>query len=134
WFVLRTFYRYYFDTFGIDSHTFSFELPIKPTRFLTFYPFYRFHFQTASTFFEPFLQHNQDDRFYTSDYDLSGFTAHKYGLGLTYSPPEGIVSLRNIPFRNRTSAFDALFLRYARYYRSDELNAFIISSGVRFSF
>ena len=42
--VLRSYYRYYWDTFGVEAHTFNLEIPIKITNFIAFQPFYRIHF------------------------------------------------------------------------------------------
>jgi hypothetical protein len=134
WMIIRTFYRYYFDSFGISAHTASIELPIKPTRFLALYPFYRFHIQTASTYFKPFLKHTADEEFYTSDYDLSAFTSHKYGLGIKISPPLGIYTLRGVPFKNRSSSFKSIEVRGGQYFRSDGLNAYFISTDLSFVF
>ncbi|CAN0584632.1 unnamed protein product, partial [Ectocarpus sp. 12 AP-2014] len=53
-FVLRTFYRYYSDNWGITSHTANFELPIKLSDKFTVYPSYRFYQQTAADYFRPF--------------------------------------------------------------------------------
>jgi len=134
WLVMRVFYRYYFDSFGITTHTASVEFPVKPNRFFTVYPFYRYHTQTASTYFKPFLQHNPNEEYYTSDYDLSAFDSHKFGLGVKYSPPFGIYSTRMIPYVNRKGTFKSIELRAARYLRSDELKAFIISTSMSFTF
>lgn len=140
WLIIRSFYRYYFDSFGIKAHTASVEIPIKPNRFLSFYPFYRYHIQTAAKYFAPFLSHSPDllysdtEAYYTSDYDLSAFHSHKYGLGIKFSPPLGIKSWREMPFKQRTSSFKSVELRFGQYIRSDGLKAFIVSSGLSFSF
>lgn len=134
WLILRTFYRFYFDSFGMTAHTLSVEAPIKPTRFLSVTPFYRFHTQTAIDYFYPFLQADQAADFYTSDYDLAGLTSHKYGIGLKLSPAFGIYSARGKPFANRTSSFRSLEIRLARYERSDQLRAFMASTTLSFSF
>ncbi len=134
WLVVRSFYRYYFDSFGINAHTVSLEFPIKPTRFISMYPFYRFHTQTAASYFAPFFEHTTDETYYTSDYDLSAFSSHKYGVGIKYSPALGIISLKEFPFQQRTSTFKSIELRVGKYSRSDGLSSFIISSGLSFSF
>lgn len=134
WLILRTFYRFYFDSFGMTAHTFSIEVPVKPTRFLSIYPFYRFHTQTAIDYFYPFLKADREAEYYTSDYDLSGLTSHKYGLGIKLSPAFGIWSVRGKPFPRRTSSFKAFEVRLARYERSDQLKAFMVSTSLSFSF
>ena len=49
--TLRTYYRYYYDDWGINSHTINLELPVKLTDNFTFYPSYRFYSQSKSDFF-----------------------------------------------------------------------------------
>ena len=116
---IRGFYRFYNDNFGIRAHTFELELPVKVTPFFVAYPFYRYHTQTASTYFAPFAQHSIADEFYTCDYDLAAFAAHKVGLGLRYSPVYGIGRF-HVPGKNaqglpRVMRFKSLDLRYAHY-------------------
>ena len=123
---IRCFYRFYNDNFGIQAHTFELELPVKVTPFFVLYPFYRYHQQTASTYFAPYLGHSVADKYYTSDYDLSGFTAHKTGLGLRYSPVYGIgrfhVPGHDRAGRARVMRFRSVDLRYAHYQRSTDLH------------
>lgn len=84
-FVLRVYYRYYFDDWGIRSHTAGIEVPVKIGNKFTIYPSYRFYYQNAADYFAPYEQHLSTDRFYTSDYDLSKFNANQYGIGVTYT-------------------------------------------------
>lgn len=51
--VLRTYYRYYTDDFGINAHSLELETPLKLNSSFTISPFYRFHTQTASVYFAP---------------------------------------------------------------------------------
>jgi hypothetical protein len=116
---IRGFYRFYNDNFGIRAHTFEVELPVKVTPFFVAYPFYRYHTQTAATYFAPFAQHSVADTYYTSDYDLAAFSANKVGLGLRYSPVYGIGRFR-VPGKNAQGLphimrFKSLDLRYAYY-------------------
>ena len=116
---IRGFYRFYNDNFGIQAHTFEVELPVKVTPFFVAYPFYRYHTQTAATYFAPFAQHSIADTYYTSDYDLAALSANKLGLGLRYSPVYGIGRF-HVPGKNaqglpRVMRFKSLDLRYAHY-------------------
>ncbi|MBH8568683.1 DUF3570 domain-containing protein [Microvirga sp. STS02] len=116
---VRAFYRFYNDNFGITAHTFELELPVKITPFFVVYPFYRYHTQTAARYFAPFMEHSINDTYYTSDYDLSAFSANKVGLGLRYSPVYGIGRF-HVPGKNaqglpRVMRFKSLDLRYANY-------------------
>jgi hypothetical protein len=134
---VRAFYRFYNDNFGIQAHTAELELPVKVTPFFVLYPFYRYHRQTAADYFAPFLQHSISDEYYTSDYDLSAFTANKVGLGLRYSPVYGITRFR-VPGQNtqglpRVMRLKSLDLRYAHYQRSTDLVADIVSFDLGFA-
>ena len=52
------YYRYYWDSWGIQAQTASLELPVKINRFFSVYPFYRYHNQTAADYL-PALQRAQ---------------------------------------------------------------------------
>lgn len=130
-FVLRTYYRFYYDDFEIMAHTASLELPIKLGNIFSIYPHYRYHTQTAATWFAPFAEHVETERFYTSDYDLSAFDSHNYGIGLSFAPIYGISRFR-VNSQGRLGFFKSIDLRYSRYQRSDGLSAF--SLGLDFAF
>ncbi|SIT77695.1 DUF3570 domain-containing protein [Pontibacter indicus] len=128
----RFFYRFYSDNWGITANTIELETPIKFGPFFSFYPFYRFHTQTAASYFAPYKAHSLSQEFYTSDYDLSGFTSHKAGLGLRYSPLSGIGKF-GLPFGKNKTSLKGIELRGANYWRSDGLKAFIISTDLNFT-
>ncbi len=132
--IARTYYRFYWDNWGIKAHTASLELPIKLNRFFWIYPFYRFHIQNAATYFKPYKEHNISEKYYSSDFDLSAFTSQSYGVGITYSPPGGLLKIK-IPFRSYPFfVVKGIDLKYSHYDRSTGLKADIISIGVSFSF
>jgi len=117
--VLRSFYRYYFDDWGITSHTASIEVPVKITDKFTLYPSYRYYSQTAADYFAPYETHISTDRYYTSDFDLSKFYASQYGFGLTYTDiftnsHIWIFGLKSIDLKfnyyERDSGFNAMFI------------------------
>lgn len=124
-FVLRTYYRYYFDDWGIKSHTANVELPVKITDKFTLYPAYRYYNQTAIDYFAPYNQHLSTDEFYTSDYDLSAYDAQQYSFGVTYT---------DILTKLHLSLFGlkSVDLKYSYYKRSSGLEATIISGGCKF--
>ena len=134
WMILRTYYRYYWDTWGVQAHTASVELPIKPTRFLAVVPFYRYHTQTAADYYLPYKEHTVASTFYTSDTDLADLNSHAFGVGLSYQPAKGIANVnlalpsKEIPFKLKS-----IDLKYSHYRRSTGLNANIISLGFGFS-
>ncbi|MBM1106308.1 DUF3570 domain-containing protein [Aurantibacter crassamenti] len=123
--VLRTYYRFYTDDWGLSSHTASIEIPIKLSDSFTLYPTYRFYNQTAADYFFEKEEALSTYEFYTSDYDLSKYDAHQYGLGFRY---------RDIFTRTKLLGFGlkAIDLRLVNYNRSNGLNAFIVSLGTTF--
>jgi hypothetical protein len=87
-FIIRSFYRYYQDNWGLKAHTIDLEAPVKITPFLSISPFYRFYSQNAADYFKPYGAHNVSEVNYTSDYDLSEFTSQYAGAGSAYSTSE----------------------------------------------
>lgn len=124
-FIIRTYYRFYSDDWGITSHTASVELPIKLTNSFTLYPTYRFYSQTAADYFNEKEIALSTQEFYTSDYDLSAFNAHQYGLGLRYK--DIFTNAKLLTFGLKT-----IDLRFNNYTRSDGLDSFIFTLGTTF--
>lgn len=116
--IIRAFYRYYIDSWGMTAHTASLEMPVKITSFVSVSPFYRFNTQTAVRYFAPYAKHAPTKAYYTSDYDVSGFDSHFVGAGLRLSPPGGVLGIRQ---------FNALELRYGHYYRTTTMVSNIVS-------
>lgn len=127
---LRGFYRFYNDNFGIRAHTMELEAPVKVTAFFTLYPFYRYHTQTAAEYFAPYLAHSVTDEYYTSDFDLSAFSANKVGLGLRYAPLYGLGRFKT--FGRRITKFKSLDVRYGYYRQSTGLTANVVSADLSF--
>lgn len=124
-FVLRTYYRYYWDNWGIDSHTFNVELPVKLTDKFTVYPMYRYYTQNQSKYFAPYEMHLSTEKYYTSDYDLSTFNANQYGFGVTYTDIFTSAKIWKFGLKN-------IDLRFNHYKRSDGLHSNIVSFGIKF--
>jgi hypothetical protein len=122
--VLRTFYRYYSDDWGINSHTASLDIPIKFWNKYTIYPSYRYYNQTATYYFAPYNQHLISNKFYTSDYDLSGYYANQFSLGFTYTD---IFSSSKI-WKFGLKSFD---LKFIHYYRNSNFRANILTASVK---
>ena len=123
--TLRTFYRYYFDNWGVDSQTASVELPLKLSSNWVFTPIFRWYEQSQADYFAPYGVHLSTERYYTSDYDLSGFTSKQIGFGLGYKDIFGQVDV--LGFGLKTVDF-----RFQHYYRSDGLEAVIYGFGIKF--
>ncbi len=80
--ILRAYYRFYADSWGLISHTASLEVPVKITPFFSLSPFYRYYVQTAVNYFAPYEAHSPQDPYYTSNYALAAFRSHSFGMGL----------------------------------------------------
>ena len=123
-FVLRTYYRFYSDDWGISSHTASIELPVKLSEYFTVFPMYRFYTQQASRYFAAFDKHYSYERYYTSDYDLSAFDSHQYGFGASYA--DLLTKIKLLHFGLKSVDF-----RYNHYMRNDKLDADIFSIAIK---
>lgn len=121
--IIRTYYRFYKDDWGITSHTASLELPVKITPFFSISPFYRFYSQTAVKYFAAYEQHTTQDPFFTSNYDLSKFNSNFLGAGIRLAPPNGVFNW------NRLSMIE---LRYGHYTKNIAMNANIITMNIKF--
>ena len=124
-FVLRSYYRYYFDDWGISSHTASVELPIKISQKFTLYPSYRYYTQTAADYFNTFDNHLSTSEFYTSDYDLSGFDANQFGFGISYTDIFTKARLWKLGLKS-------IDVNYNHYKRSTGLTANYFAAGFKF--
>ena len=133
---LKTFYRFYTDSWGISAHTASIELPMMVSPSFIVSPFVRYHTQTAADDFYEFGQASASNtpEFYTSDYDLSDFNSLKIGVGFQYSPVMGVSNFKSPFRRNKTAQLKSIGLRTAYYDRSDGLNAWMVSLDFGFTF
>jgi hypothetical protein len=120
--IVRAYYRFYIDSWGLVSHTASVEVPVKITPFFSVSPFYRFYIQSAVNYFAAYEQHAPQDKYYTSNNELSGFTSHFFGLGLRLAPPKGVL----------IKGLNAIEIRYGHYLQTTDLAADIISMNLTF--
>ncbi len=120
--ILRSYYRYFTDDWGIKSHTASLEVPVKLTPFFSVSPFYRFYTQTASQYFAPYMAHPSTDTYYTSNYAYAAFNSSYYGVGIHLAPPGGV-------FKSQLSSLE---IRYGHYTQTTELNSNVISFNFQF--
>ena len=120
--ILRSYYRIYFDSWGLMSNTFNLEVPVKITPFISVSPFYRFYTQTAARYFAPYKVHSETDEYFTSNYALAQFNSSMFGTGFRIAPPKGV-------FINNLRTLE---IRYAHYLQTTNLNANIISFNLTF--
>jgi hypothetical protein len=120
--ILRSYYRFYADSWGLISNTFNLEVPVKITPFVSISPFYRFYMQSAAKYFAPYKAHTEQEQYFTSNYALAAFSSNLFGAGIRLAPPRGIL----------TNGLRILELRYSHYTQTTDLNANIISLNLVF--
>ncbi len=121
--VLRSFYRYYNDDWGLTAHTLQLESSIKLTPFLSVTPFYRYYTQSAVDYFAAYKVHKITDQYYTSNYDLSKFNSNFYGAGFKITPAKGVFGVQRL---------NTLELRYGHYSRTNGLKSDIVTLSLKF--
>ena len=120
--LLRGYYRFYSDNWGINAHTLELESSIKLRTFFSIMPFYRFYVQQGAYWFQPYGEHFSSSTYYTSDYDLSPFTAHQFGVGINWKPASGLWVAPN------GYGWQGMQVRLGTYLRSTGLNALFLST------
>lgn len=123
--IIKTYYRFYSDDWGVQSHTANVEIPIKVHPKFTLYPGYRYYNQTAADYFAPYSQHLSTDEFYTSDFDLSEYHANQYSLAVSYTDVFTKAHLGDFGLKS-------IDVKYSIYERNTGLNASLVSFGVKF--
>jgi hypothetical protein len=121
--IIRSFYRFYKDNWGLTSNNIELESSFKLTPFFSVTPFYRFYDQTAVDYFAPYKTRPVTAQFYTSNYDLSKFKSNFLGTGFRISPPKGVLGMQH---------WNMLEIRYGHYNRTTGLNSDIISLNLKF--
>lgn len=124
-FVIRSYYRFYTDDWGIQSNTASIEIPVKISQQFTLYPSYRYYDQTAADYFAPYEEHLSTEEFYTSDYDLSEYNTDQFGMGIKYTD---IFT----KFHVWELALKSIEMRYHHYERNTGLTSDLLSGGFNF--
>jgi hypothetical protein len=121
--IVKAYYRYYTDDWGLKSNTMNIETPVKISPFVSVSPFYRYYSQTGAKYFSPYQQHTAFDDFYTSNYDLSKFNSNFYGAGIRINPKKGLFGIERL---------NMLEIRYGHYTKSIGMKSDIISLNLRF--
>lgn len=79
--VVRSYFRYYTDNWGINSHTASLIGHIKLGDKFTIYPSYGYYTDYSNAVNVAL----SIDEFHASEYDLSAFSANQFGFGANYT-------------------------------------------------
>ncbi len=121
--IIRSYYRYYMDNWGIRSNTIGIEVPYKVTPFFSISAFYRHYDQSASKYFAPYGTHLTTDQFYTSNYEFSKFTSQFFGVGFRLAPPTGVFGWKNL---------HDMEIRYGHYSQTTDLVSDVLSVSFGF--
>ncbi len=121
--IVRAYYRYYTDNWGLKAHTADIEVPIKLSPFFSISPFYRYYTQSAAKYFAPYQMHTAAEQYYNSNYDMSKFNSNFYGAGIRFVPPNGVFGLHHLSM---------LELRYGHYAKNIDMSSDIISLNIKY--
>jgi Protein of unknown function (DUF3570) len=128
--AVETSYRYYFDDWGVTSHTGEVQFNKYVFRDFIMMFNYRYYTQTGADFyFEKYVGGEyQNDGFRTADYKLTPFNSNNFGISLTYLL-RGLSNSQAMEFLQNSS----VELRYFRYYNNLEFSANIWQLNINFS-
>jgi len=121
--ILRSYYRYYVDSWGSKANTASLEIAYKVSPFFSISPFYRYYAQTAARYFAPYEEHSSADQYYTSNYEYSKFNSQFYGVGFRFAPPNGVFGWQHL---------HELEIRYGHYNTTTDLVSDVVSLNLGF--
>ena len=131
--VIRTFNRLYQDSWGVTAYTGEIEVPVKLSDWISLSPIYRFHIQSGSQYFHQFNSVDEFTvgNFYSSDFDLSTFYAHKYGLRMSIHPVFGLARAKQK--NGGVFMWKRMDLRFVYYERNINFNAWNVTLGAEFT-
>jgi hypothetical protein len=120
--IVKGFYRFYVDNWGILAHTIEAQLYQRFGRHFYLRASYRYHVQTAASFFS-LSAPAADGALRTADSDLAEFTAQTVG----------VLAAIDLKFVGRLQGLH-LDVGYERYFRTNDLrvNIYTCSAGFRF--
>lgn len=121
-YILRSYFRYYTDNWGLKAQNIDMELVIKINPFFSISPFYRYYTQTASKYFSAYQTHQTSETYYSSNYSYAKFRSIYLGAGFRISPPKGVFGVQRLQM---------LEIRVGNYNRSEGLRATNFSLNLR---
>jgi Protein of unknown function (DUF3570) len=120
---LQADYRYYFDSWAIDSHTISLGLSHRFSPQWLVGGTYRWYDQTAASFYQP--AYVGAPEFYTGDFRLVPFDSNLYSGRVVMTPRARFL---NLPSGTELS------VEYERYLTSNGFESAIVTGGVHMPF
>lgn len=121
--ILRSYYRYYADSWGVRSNTANLEVAYKVTPFFSISPFYRYYTQTAAKYFSPYEEASPTQQYFTSNYEYAKFHSQFFGVGFRIAPPNGVFGWQGL---------HELEVRYGHYSQNTDLISNVVSLSLGF--
>lgn len=121
--ILRSYYRYYADSWGTRSNTANLEVAYKVSPFFSISPFYRYYTQTAARYFAPYETHNPSDQYFTSNYEYAKFNSQFFGVGFRIAPPSGVFGIQHL---------HEMEVRYGHYSQTTDIVSDVVSVSLGF--
>ena len=121
--ILRSYYRYYADSWGVRSNTANLEVVYKVSPFFSISPFYRYYTQTAARYFSHYEEANPGQQYFTSNYEYAKFNSQFFGVGFRIAPPTGVFGWQGL---------HELEIRYGHYSQNTDLVSNVISVSLGF--
>ena len=121
--ILRSYYRYYADSWGIRANTANLEVAYKITPFFSISPFYRYYQQSAARFFAPYEVASPTQTFFSSNYEYAKFTSQFFGVGFRVAPPKGVFGWQGL---------HDMEIRYGHYAQNTQLMSDVVSLSLGF--
>ena len=120
-------YRFYFDDWGLSSHTALIDAGINLSPATTLSLRYRFHLQGAVKFYQAVYQTLSVDQYRTRDRELSELTYHRAGAEIEHHFDVGEHSKLSA-----TLALSGNLYKYADFKGLDQVTALELSAGLLF--
>lgn len=121
--IIRSYYRYYADNWGVKSNTANLEVAYKVSPFFSISPFYRYYTQTAAKYFSPYEGASPTQQYFTSNYEYARFHSQFFGVGFRIAPPNGVFGLQQL---------HELEVRYGHYAQNTDLVSNVVSVSLGF--
>jgi hypothetical protein len=129
--ILKSEIDFFKDNFGVNAISAELTCVLPLGKDFEISPFSRYHIQSTSMYFKPFAEHNVDEMYYCSDYDLSAIHSIKIGFNLKILK---FLSLKTS--NNRSKVIKSLSIssfRYAYFLRNDGLNAHLFGIVISYT-
>jgi hypothetical protein len=121
--IIRSYFRYYADNWGVRSNTVRLEVPYKITPFFSISPFYRFYNQSAARYFAPYEENSPTQEYFTSNYEYAKFDSQFFGIGFRLAPPKGVFGWQGV---------HEMEIRYGHYIQNTGLTSDVVSISLGF--